>query len=71
MQPHPKDGLSMGQTYAAILFPTLISRMQYAVRVSLSDCFCPMGQRDRGVENPRLFKDRPTDGKRSGYAAPF
>ena len=37
--------------------------MQYAARVSLSDCFCPMGQRDRGFENPRLFKDRPTDGK--------
>ena len=34
-----------------------------AARVSLSDCFCPMGQRDRGFENPRLFKDRPTDGK--------
>ena len=32
---------------------------------------CPWGQGHRGVENPRLFKDRPTDGKRSGCAAPF
>ena len=28
--------------------------------------FLPFGQRHRGFENPRLFKDRPTDGKRSG-----
>ena len=27
---------------------------------------CPLGQGHRGFENPRLFKDRPTDGKRSG-----
>ena len=33
--------------------------------------FCPWGQGYRGFENPRLFKDRPTDGKRSGCAAPF
>ena len=52
-----------------------ISRIEFtrtiAVRVSLADCFCPMGQRDRGFENPRLFKDRPTDGKRGGCAAPL
>ena len=24
--------------------------------------FCPLGQMYRGFENPRLFKDRPTDG---------
>ena len=28
--------------------------------------FLPFGQRHRGFENPRLFKDRPADGKRSG-----
>ena len=28
--------------------------------------FLPFGQMYRGFENPRLFKDRPTDGKRSG-----
>ena len=33
--------------------------------------FCPLGQKHRGVENPRLFKDRPTDGKSSGCAAHF
>ena len=42
-----------------------------AFRVSLSDSFCPMGQMYQGFSNPRLFKDRPTDGKCSGYAAPF
>ena len=31
-------------------------------RVSLSDCFAPLGQGHRGSKDPRLFKDRPTDG---------
>ena len=33
--------------------------------------FLPFGQMYRGFENPRLFKDRPADGKRSGCAAPL
>ena len=34
-------------------------------RVSLSDCFAPLGQGHRGFENPQLFKDRPADGTAS------
>ncbi len=49
----------------------LNSRMQYAARVNLADCFCPCWQGHRGVKNPRLFKDRPTDGKRSGIRRPL
>ena len=30
---------------------------------------CPWGQGHQGFKNPRLFKDRPADGKRSGCAA--
>ena len=33
--------------------------------------FCPWGQGRRGFNPPRLFEDRPADGKRSGCAAPF
>ena len=49
----------------------VLSHYVDAARVSLSDCFCPCGQGHRGFKNPRLFKDRPTDGKCSGMRSPF
>ena len=47
---------------AHIPFSMLNLHMQYAAKISLPDCFCSMGQRDRGFNTPQLFKDRPSDG---------
>ena len=41
---------------APILFPMLNLHMQWTARVSLSDCFCPMGKGTGGLKTPGYSK---------------
>ena len=71
LQPRPKEGLAMGLIGATLrVNPDVKITHAMGCQGQSFRLFCHWGQGHRGFENPRLFKDRPADGKRSGCAAP-
>ena len=72
MQPCPQDGLSIGLPCADTHFHLYV---EFALAIGRQGQFFRLarllGEETGGLKTPGYYKDRPSDGKRSGCAAPF